>query len=177
MSFYSDVIVRDSRFNSIEPVADIELLEPITRAAVQAIIAAAARIGKKITVLETYRSSARQMHLFDQGLTELRDVGVHKFGLACDFRLEVNGEYDPKGDDYVFLRTLAEQNGCISGVDWGEPTVAHTFRDYDHIQRIALVRQPALFRASWYPDDAYRPLPDYRRQTPTPLGAPLITHV
>jgi hypothetical protein len=37
-SFYEDVIKNDARFNSVNRVADPELLEPVTRAAVASIL-------------------------------------------------------------------------------------------------------------------------------------------
>ena len=37
MSFYTDVIMSDPRFNSSKRIADLELLEPVTRDLVQAV--------------------------------------------------------------------------------------------------------------------------------------------
>lgn len=173
-NFYTDVIQKDHRFNSVQPVTDLELLEPVTRTAVDAIIQAAASLGHRLVPVETYRSVDRQKHLYATGATQLRDVGVHHYGLACDLALEDGGKYDPHGQDYTFLRTLAEQHGLLSGIDWGLPGQSHTFRDYDHVQRIAELRQPALFASTWYPDALYRPLNDLGRKTITPLGAPLV---
>jgi hypothetical protein len=83
-SFYTNVIMNDPRFNSTKRIADPELLEPVTRDLVQAIITDAAVNGLKLMIFETYRSQARQIALFNQGATKLKQVGVHHFGLACD---------------------------------------------------------------------------------------------
>ena len=47
-NFYTDVIMNDPRFNSSKRIADPELLEPVTRDLVQAIIADAAANGLKL---------------------------------------------------------------------------------------------------------------------------------
>ena len=44
-NFYTDVIYKDSRFNSVKLVNDVALLEPKTRQIVQEIIAASAAAG------------------------------------------------------------------------------------------------------------------------------------
>lgn len=156
-NFYEDVIKKDSRFASTECISDINLLEPGTRIAVQALIADAASQGKPLRVLETYRSQARQEMLYEKHLTELRKVGVHNYGLACDFAYEPEGKYDPKGEDYLFLVALCGKHGLISGVDWGTPHIEHSFRDYDHVQRCPVWRQNALFAGLWYPPPLYDP--------------------
>ena len=83
-SFFEDVIRSDSRFNSVKRVADINLLEPVTRSAVSRIVEDAGALGIDLMVFETYRSQARQQELFNQGASKLRVVGVHHFGLAVD---------------------------------------------------------------------------------------------
>ena len=60
-NFYTNVIMSDPRFNSTKRIADPELLEPVTRDLVQAIIADAAANGLKLMIFETYRSQARQL--------------------------------------------------------------------------------------------------------------------
>ena len=159
-NFYTDVIQKDPRFNSTERIEDPLLLEPGTRAAVQAIIADLQSLGHDARVLETYRSEARQHMLFEQHLTQLSKVGVHGFGLACDIALYVSDKYDPVGEHYVILVPLAQKHGMISGINWGLPNLPHSFKDYDHIQRIPLFRQNALFAGSWYPPTDYDPHAD-----------------
>lgn len=153
MSFYTEVIRKSTWFGSTDRVTSTELLEPVTRAAVFEIIADARNVGVPLMVFETYRSRQRQQLLFDRGATQLRDVGVHHYGLACDLVKDINGEPSWKGD-FSFLGELARLNGLIWGGDWDEPG-PHTFVDAVHVQRIRIHDQPRLFAGTFYPDAAY----------------------
>lgn len=155
-NFYTDVIQRDPRFNSVTRINDLALLEPVTRGHVQQIIDNAATNGIKLMVYETYRSQARQTALFEQKATQLKTVGVHHYGLACDIVKDLNGEPSWKGD-FKFLGDLARTNAMIWGGDWGTPAIKHTFFDNDHVQRCTVARQDSLFSGSWYPDGNYNP--------------------
>jgi hypothetical protein len=53
MSFYTDIIRPNPLFASTTRIADLGLLEPVTRAAVQQIILDAASQGIKLMVFET----------------------------------------------------------------------------------------------------------------------------
>jgi len=159
VSFYTDVIEGDSRFNSASRIVDPGLLEPITRAAVQAIMADAHALGIELMVFETYRSQARQQALFNQHATQLRHVGVHHYGLACDLVKSVGGEPSWKGD-FSFLGHLARAHKLIWGGDWGTPGQHHSLIDAVHVQRCPVGRQASLFRGDWYPDAAYNPYQD-----------------
>ncbi|MBV9859830.1 MAG: transglycosylase SLT domain-containing protein [Alphaproteobacteria bacterium] len=152
-NFYTDVVQHDPRFHTRERVADTALLEPVTRAAVAAIVADAAEQGIVLEVTETYRSTERQAELFAQGATQLRTVGVHHYGLAADFAKRVGGGLSWAGD-WTFLGVLAKKHGLIWGGDWGTPDQPHSFRDWDHVQRIAVADQQKLFAGKWYPDSA-----------------------
>ena len=157
-NFYTDVIKKDSRFTSTNCIRDLDLLEPMTRTAVQSIIQDAAAQGIKLMVTETFRSPARQAQLFKTGATKLKSLGCHSFGIAADFcKIDANGKAD-WGGDWKFLRDLAVKHNMVSGVDWNLPSQKHTFIDSDHIQRIDLIDQPGLFDLSWYPDENYRPI-------------------
>jgi len=158
-NFYTDVIKQDARFQSVNVVSDIALLEPATRALVLAIIADADAHGMKLMVFETYRSQARQQLLYEQGATQLRQVGVHHYGLACDLVKNVGGVPSWKGD-FSLLGRLAHQHLLIWGGDWGNPAVPHNFVDDCHVQRCSLARQASLFREDWYPDATYNPYAD-----------------
>jgi hypothetical protein len=155
-NFYTDVISPDPRFNSVARVADLSLLEPITRQLVQGIVSAAQQMGIEIMVFETYRSQARQQQLFNQGATKLRTVGVHHYGLACDIVRVAAGEPSWKGD-FSFLGQLAHSSGLVWGGDWGAPNIHHSFVDNVHVQRCTVARQGDLFAGNWYPDDTYNP--------------------
>lgn len=155
-NFYTNTIQHDPRYTSVARCADTLLLEPVTRANVLAILAAAKAQGIDLMVWETFRSEARQLALFAQGATKLKQVGVHHYGLACDLVKSINGEPSWKGD-FSFLTSLANAHGMISGNDWGEPQVKHNFIDADHVQRITLGRQGSLFAGQWYPTETYDP--------------------
>lgn len=155
-NFYTDVIRKDPRFNTSKRVADLNLLEPVTRAAVQAILADAKAQGHEVMVFETYRSQDRQEDLYDQGVTQLQTVGVHHYGLACDIVKVVDGEPNWNGS-FDFLLQLARKHGMISGIDWGRPDISHSFIDECHVQRVRVSDQRALFDGEWYPDEEYNP--------------------
>ena len=158
-NFYTDVIYKDSRFNSVKLVNDVALLEPKTRQIVQEIIAASAAAGLPLMVFETFRSQVRQAELFEKHASMLKTVGVHHYGLACDLVKDVGGQPSWKGD-FGFLGKLAHQHSIIWGGDWGAPGVHHGFVDSDHVQRITIKRQNALFAQTWYPDGDYDPYSD-----------------
>jgi hypothetical protein len=158
-NFYTDVISKDARFDSLAPVRDLALLEPTTRKLVESLVSAAHQMGIEIMVFETYRSQNRQQELFNNGATKLRNVGVHHYGLACDIVRVVGGEPCWKGD-FSFLGQLAHSSGLIWGGDWGTPEIKHSFIDSVHVQRCTVARQGDLFAGAWYPDDAYNPYDD-----------------
>lgn len=152
-NFFQDVIQTDPRFDSVDCIKTLDLLEPIMRGKVQAIIADAKAHGFDCMVFETYRSQARQQQLFDQHATELRKVGVHHYGLACDIVKSINGQPSWKGD-FSLLGRLARQHGLIWGGDWT------SLVDESHVQWCSLARQADLFRGTWYPVAGYDPYAD-----------------
>ena len=83
-------------------------------------------------------------------------MGVHHYGLACDIVKVVNNQPSWDGD-FSFLQTYAERYNLIWGGNWGEPDRPHSFRDMDHVQRIAVGDQVALFGGTWYPNENYNP--------------------
>ena len=159
MTFYSEVIAKDPRFHSTAICHDLALLEPVTRQNVLNIIADARALGITLTPFETYRSKERQLMLFEQKATKLKTVGVHHYGLACDLPKLIAGEESWKGD-FRFLVKLCKARSMISGIDWGQPKIKHTFVDGCHVQRITTARQARLFAGTWYPDASYDPYRD-----------------
>lgn len=155
-NFYTSVLAVDPRFTSAERIHDVALLEPVTRAAVAAIITDARALGIELFVTETFRSQARQQQLYDQGATQLEHVGTHGFGVAADFAKLIDGKASWDGD-WGFLCKLARKHGLVSGQDWGHPEIAHSFRDPDHVQRVAVADQARLFSGQFYPDENYDP--------------------
>jgi hypothetical protein len=158
-NFYTDTIKKSPKISSRKRVADLTLLEPVTRKLARAIIADAKEHGVKLMVFETYRSKQRQTDLFNNGATQLKNVGVHHYGLACDLVRDVNGEPSWKGD-FSLVGKLAHHHGLIWGGDWGTPNIHHSFVDPGHVQRCTVARQANLFRGSFYPDAAYNPYTD-----------------
>lgn len=162
-NFYQDVIRKDKRFKSINPVKDMNLVEPGTRAAVLALIADAEKAGHDLRVTETFRSQARQQYVYDRGFSHLRKVGCHGYGLAVDLGLYNDGVYEDDGDPYYkFILPLARKHNLISGQDWGTPRQRHSFKDWGHVQRIPVFRQGQVFRGEWYPPEDYNPYDDQK---------------
>ena len=156
-NFYKNTIQKDPRFHSINPVSDLALLEPVTRAAVQGIIVDAKAAGHNMMVFETYRSQELQAIYFRRGVTQLKTVGVHHYGLAADI-VKVDEYGHPSWDgDFSFLGVLAKKHGLISGLDWGHPEREHSFIDPCHVQRVRVEDQGRLFSGDWYPDKSYDP--------------------
>lgn len=158
-NFFTDILEQEPRFHSHKPIGDLDLLEPITRSLVQQIIQDASALGIELVAFETYRSQERQQDLFNQHATQLRKVGVHHYGLACDLVKVVGGTPSWKGD-FTFLGRLAYQYKLIWGGDWGTPDQPHKLFDAVHVQRCSVARQAALFRGDWYPDEKYDPYQD-----------------
>lgn len=157
-NFYTDVIQKDPRFRSTVPIKDMALLEPVTRIAVAAVIADAKARGIGLVVLETYRSQELQSVYFGRGVTQLRTVGVHHYGLACDLGVLKAGS-DVLIDwhaNYAVLGELGKDHGLVWGGNWNEPGPVH-FPDEDHLQRINVKDQRGLFAGTWYPDADYSP--------------------
>jgi hypothetical protein len=166
-NFYTDTISKDPRFKTTKVIADVGLLEPVTREKVQAILADAQAHGMDLMIFETFRSQARQAQLFKAGATRLKTVGVHNYGLACDIVRRVGGKPSWKGD-FSFLGELARIHGLIWGGDWGAPDRPHTFVDAVHVQRCSIKDQGPLFRGEWYPDADYDPY----KESAAPQGSP-----
>src|SRR6266481_1353691 len=157
-NFFEDVIQPDPRFHSTQPINDPALLEPNTRAAVEAIVADAAANGGALMIFEPYRSQERQALPYSQHVTQLKNVGVHHYGLACDWVKSINGEPNWKGD-FSIIGQLAQAHRLVWGGDLGRPDLPHSFRDYPHVQRCSVADQAQLFRGKWYPADNYSPIP------------------
>jgi hypothetical protein len=161
-NFYTDVIRKDPRFRLPNLNKDLGLLEPAFRSRVLKFKEFAEHQGHVVTILETYRSPARQAALFKKGATQLKNVGVHGYGGAVDFALYINGKYDPNGHDYLCFAAIAKQAGVVSGIDWGDPSKRHTFQDFDHIQFCPVFLQADLFAQKWYPPENYDLMADLR---------------
>jgi hypothetical protein len=171
--FYDTVLRNSPAFRSDSVCKDPAMLEPGTRAAVLALMADAKTQGIDIRLLETYRSQTRQSALFMRHATQLRVVGCHGYGVAADFGVFVKGVYQTQNGPYVFLRQLARKHGLISGQDWGHAKPG-SFVDGDHVQRIPVWRQNAMFSDAWYPPAVgYDPYADSAANKQTDVVATL----
>lgn len=133
----------DPRFRSTERISDPALLHPSFRRKVEWILAEARKRGQEFVLLETYRSKERQLELFDQGVTQLKAVGVHHYGLAADLVRKVDGKLTWSAS-YRLLGELSDKQGLVWGGRW-------KFVDAAHVQAIAVKDQARLFRGEWYP--------------------------
>ena len=98
MNFYLSTIQNSPKVHSIKVVSDLALLEPVTRAAVQAILVEGKKAGHNLMVFETYRSRELQQVYFRRGVTRLKNVGVHHYGCAADIVKVINGnQIYPRG--------------------------------------------------------------------------------
>lgn len=159
-NFFTDVTCKDKRFHSPVLIKDMDLLEPVTRANVLAIIADAKAMGHDLRVGETFRSQARQHEVFINGASKLSKVGCHGYSVAADLQLFENGHYVGDGSKYQFLLALCRKHHMISGIDWGHVGKPNKQGDDGHVQRITIHRQDSLFAGTWYPDASYDPLKD-----------------
>ena len=153
-NFYTDVILKDARVrnpNVKAVICDLNLLEPGTRSAVVQMQEMAKAAGHELRVAETFRTQARQHYLFTIRATQLSHVGMHGYGLAADLNLFVNGKYDPDGAHYEFMHAMSVRCLLVSGQGWGTAKEPHTFTDWDHVQRVPVFRQDAVFAGKWYP--------------------------
>jgi len=163
MSWYTQVLMKDARFNSPHVnivICDMNLLEPGMRAAVVEMTEMAKAAGHELRVCETYRSQTRQHDLWLKKKTTLSHVGCHGYGLAADLQLYVNGKYDPNGSHYAFMHAMSVRCKLISGQGWGTAKTPHDFTDWDHVQRIPIFRQDQVFAGTWFPPEEYDPWAD-----------------
>jgi hypothetical protein len=159
-NFYTDTICKNPRRTSTSVITDETLMEPGTRKAVDKAIIMSAAAGHRLIVGETYRSRTRQHELYLAHATQLSQVGMHGYGLACDLKLMIDGKYDPNGEHYRFLEDVCRKCGLIAGADWGTTEKQHNFHDWDHVQRVPVFRQKSIMNGTWYPPEDYDPYAD-----------------
>ena len=157
-NFYKDVIMKHKDFKSTKPISSLDLLEPVTREAVEKIIKDS---DGKFMVYETYRSTERQEELFkeeiDQAQERRRAPLRPRLRHRCCPRAASLPLGRQAGRRWKELAKLATDAGLISGLDWGEPGKKHGFVDEDHVQRIRVAHQEGLFAGKWYPNEKYNP--------------------
>jgi hypothetical protein len=144
MTWYTDVIQKDARFHAGYAVRDTGLLFPPFLTKIQSVVADATKHGQTFEIIETYRSEERQEELFAAHATQLKTVGVHHYGLACDLLRIIGGRAHWESSAYALLGTLGEAEGLTWGGRW-------SFGDFVHLQYIPVADQKKLFDLSWYP--------------------------
>jgi peptidoglycan LD-endopeptidase CwlK len=144
MSFYTDILTKDPRFKAPLVCRDPALLFPPFRAKIEAVIAKLAAASQTFEIIETFRSQARQEELYAAHATQLRTVGVHGFGLACDCARMIGGRITWESGAYGNYGAACEAEGLTWGGRW-------TFGDLVHAQYVTVAEQPKLFNLSWYP--------------------------
>lgn len=167
MNFFEQVIETSPFLHSTKRVNSMSLIEATTLYLIDEVITDAKKeFDIDLIVYESFRSRERQKQMFDQGVSQLKNVGVHYYGLAADLVPLINGEPNWDKWDFRHLGILARKHGLIWGGDWGTSWDEHTFHDTDHVQFCSVARQGALFSGSWYPTAEYRPYLDLHGQRP-----------
>lgn len=162
-NFYTNVIRKAPRYHLPNRNYSLELLEPEFRARIKKFKQFAESQGHKIVVDETYRSHARQVHLFKDLKVASKEVGLRSFGLQADFQLYINGVYDPASYAYKAFADLAKAAGVLFGLHWvhGVSSENGLYR-VDSLQGVPDFRRDELFTGTWYPPQGYNVYADLR---------------
>src|SRR6185312_3639305 len=83
-NFYQRVIRSSALYRTPNRCARLELLHPVFRRKLLAVMADLKHHGIDAVVYETYRSQVRQTALYRSGASQLKTVGEHHFGVAAD---------------------------------------------------------------------------------------------
>lgn len=165
MNFFEQTIESSHLLHTTSKVGSTSLIEPTTLYLINEVIAEAKKeFDIELIVFESFRSKERQLNMFNQGVSHLKNVGVHYYGLAADLVPLIDGEPNWDKWDFRHLGILARKHGLIWGGDWGTSWDEHTFHDTDHVQFCSVARQGDLFSGSWYPTPEYRPYQDLHGQ-------------
>jgi len=150
-NFFVDVIQKHPAYKKKDRYAGLDLLEPVTRAHAEAILA---ELGPEWMLWETFRSKERQADLFSRGTTDLQRVGVHHYGLAFDIiRNDAKPGKRPVPTwlgNFSPLVQAAVSRGLVAGLKRKSGKV-----DFPHVQRIRVLDQWKLFNGTWYPGADY----------------------
>jgi cell division protein FtsL len=129
-----DLLHRDANLADLQP----RVAELATK-----LLALAKSKGIDVAVSETCRTQERQEALFNNGVTKLRSVGIHGYGLAFDV---ARADGSPLSTaDLSELGKLGESIGLTWGGDWGSPGTPHTFVEPEHFQLGSVEEQPHIF--------------------------------
>lgn len=103
----------------LKMITDLEALHPYFRDKINQLIQVCKSKGIEITVVESFRTKAKQAEYFGMGRKYTRSAGgksKHQYGLACDVVPVVNGQ--PQWDDKVLWRKIGVEGEKL-GLRWG----------------------------------------------------------
>ncbi len=130
MDWHKKEILKYEKFHFLEINSDIKILYPNFAYLILKLFANAYSSGLKVLIKETYRSQARQFKLFQEGHTQLKQNGMHHFGVATDFCFRDTQNKPPQEKDWQILGEIGRNLGLFWGGDW------KTFKDFPHFQLI-----------------------------------------
>jgi hypothetical protein len=110
--FYLKTLLINSKFNSLQPNADQQLLFPAFLSMLRISIRQYKKIYPKqdITFTETFRSNVLQGIHYANGASKIKKNGMHHYGIAADSIFIINGKRTYKGDINT-LRKIYKKNG------------------------------------------------------------------
>lgn len=135
VDFYINTILKSPKYNSPDPVDDINLLFPDFKVA---FFACVEKYKKKypdqdVIFTETYRSNVLQEKYYNNGASKIKKDGMHHFGIAGDSIFIINGKRTYKGDVNLLRRIYKDSGLTILGM-W----------DPLHVQYIPVAKQQEL---------------------------------
>ena len=135
VDFFVKNIVNSPKFNSPNPVSDMDLLLPeFKNKFAQCVTQYKTKYpDQDVVFVETYRSNTLQEQYYNSGASKIKKDGMHHFGIAGDSIFVINGKRTYKGDVNL-LRKIYKQNGLTILGMW----------DPLHVQFIAVEEQQEL---------------------------------
>lgn len=135
VDFFVKNIVNSPKFNSPNPVSDMDLLLPeFKNKFAQCVVQYKTKYpDQDVVFAETYRSNTLQEQYYNSGASKIKKDGMHHFGIAGDSIFVINGKRTYKGDVNL-LRKIYKENGLTILGMW----------DPLHVQFIAVEEQAQL---------------------------------
>jgi len=125
---------------------DLSKLNPHVRAKVEQWLRQCNAAGLDVRISETYRSPERQEYLYKQGLSGVKTLGAHYFGVAVDFFFVENGTTAYPAAKMKAAADIAKKLGFEWGGDW-------VMKDTPHLQMlggVTLAQYRQGKRPKWY---------------------------
>jgi len=135
VTFYLNTILKSSKYNSPNPVNNMDLLFPDFAAVFKKCVVQYQKTYPKqhIAFTETYRSNSLQEKYFNEGASKIKKNGMHHYGIAGDSIFIIDGKRSYKGDINL-LRKIYKENGLTILGMW----------DPLHVQYIPVAQQSEL---------------------------------